>query len=185
MSLRDLPTLNALLNTTSAVLLMVGVRQIYAKNVEVHKRLMVSAFLVSTLFLISYLIYHFNVGSVGLHRRGLDPQGVFLHPHHAFGPGRPRAAHGDHHPLPGVAGGFSSGTAASPAGPTPSGSTFPGRASWSTCSYMFSTRGHERIPARPETRGAPCDVPEMSRTPLHGAIPHAREMPGLRLPHRA
>ena len=70
MSLRDLPTLNALLNTTSAILLMVGVRQIYAKNVEVHKRLMVSAFLVSTLFLVSYLVYHFNVGSVGFEGQG-------------------------------------------------------------------------------------------------------------------
>ncbi len=65
MSLRDLPTLNALLNATSAALLMLGVKQIYAKNVEAHKRFMVSAFVVSTLFLVSYLVYHFNVGSVG------------------------------------------------------------------------------------------------------------------------
>ncbi len=65
MSLRYLPTLNALLNATSAALLMLGVKQIYAKNVEAHKRFMVSAFVVSTLFLISYLVYHFNVGSVG------------------------------------------------------------------------------------------------------------------------
>ena len=65
MSLRDLPTLNALLNATSAALLMLGVKQIYAKNVKAHKRFMVSAFLVSTLFLVSYLVYHFNVGSVG------------------------------------------------------------------------------------------------------------------------
>ncbi len=46
-------------------MLMLGVKQIYAKNVEAHKRFMVSAFLVSTLFLVSYLVYHFNVGSVG------------------------------------------------------------------------------------------------------------------------
>ena len=65
MSLRDLPTLNAFLNATSAALLMLGVKQIYAKNVEAHKRFMVSAFVVSTLFLVSYLVYHFNVGSVG------------------------------------------------------------------------------------------------------------------------
>ena len=65
MSLRYLPTLNALLNATSAALLMLGVKQIYAKNVEAHKRFMVSAFVVSTLFLVSYLVYHFNVGSVG------------------------------------------------------------------------------------------------------------------------
>ena len=65
MSLRHLPTLNALLNLTCAFLLMAGVRRIYVKDVEAHKRLMVSAFAVSTLFLISYLVYHFNVGSVG------------------------------------------------------------------------------------------------------------------------
>lgn len=70
MSLRDLPTLNALLNATSAFLLMAGVRRIYVKNVEAHKRCMVSAFLVSTLFLISYLFYHFNVGSVGFTGEG-------------------------------------------------------------------------------------------------------------------
>ena len=65
MSLRYLPTLNALLNLTCAFLLMAGVRRIYVKDVEAHKRLMVSAFAVSTLFLISYLVYHYNVGSVG------------------------------------------------------------------------------------------------------------------------
>ncbi len=70
MSLRDLPTLNALLNATSAFLLMAGVRRIYVKNVEAHKRCMVSAFIVSTLFLISYLVYHYNVGSVGFTGEG-------------------------------------------------------------------------------------------------------------------
>lgn len=70
MSLRDLPTLNALLNATSAFLLMAGVRRIYVKNVEAHKRCMVSAFIVSTLFLISYLFYHYNVGSVGFTGEG-------------------------------------------------------------------------------------------------------------------
>ena len=65
MSLRYLPTLNALLNLTCAFLLMAGMRRIYVKDVEAHKRLMVSAFAVSTLFLISYLVYHYNVGSVG------------------------------------------------------------------------------------------------------------------------
>ncbi len=65
MSLQELPTLNALLNAASAFLLIFGVRRIRAKNVEAHKRLMVSAFLVSTLFLASYLLYHFHAGSVG------------------------------------------------------------------------------------------------------------------------
>ena len=65
MSLRDLPTLNALLNALSAVLLILGVRRIRARDARAHKRLMTGAFLVSTLFLASYLFYHFQVGSVG------------------------------------------------------------------------------------------------------------------------
>ncbi len=65
MSLRDLPTLNALLNAASAFLLILGVRRIRARRVRAHKRLMTGAFLVSTLFLASYLLYHFHAGSVG------------------------------------------------------------------------------------------------------------------------
>ncbi len=70
MPLHYLPTLNALLNATSALLLILGVRRIRAKKVEAHKRLMASAFLVSCLFLIFYLVYHFQVGSVGFRGTG-------------------------------------------------------------------------------------------------------------------
>jgi uncharacterized membrane protein YozB (DUF420 family) len=59
-----LPALNAILNSTSAVLLVVGYVMIRAKKVAAHKTCMVSAFLVSTLFLISYLVYHSQAGSV-------------------------------------------------------------------------------------------------------------------------
>ena len=54
--------LNAILNGSSAVLLTVGYAAIRAGKSAVHKALMVSAFLVSTAFLISYLIYHYRVG---------------------------------------------------------------------------------------------------------------------------
>jgi uncharacterized membrane protein YozB (DUF420 family) len=64
MTLTSLPTLNAFLNALSGILLLAGYAQIRKKNVLAHKRLMVSAFLVSILFLISYLIYHYSVGSV-------------------------------------------------------------------------------------------------------------------------
>ncbi len=64
MSVRDLPTLNALLNLTSAVLLVTGWRLIRGKRVEAHRRTMTAAFSVSTLFLVSYLTYHARVGSV-------------------------------------------------------------------------------------------------------------------------
>lgn len=63
-TMKTLPTLNACLNALSAVLLIAGYVQIKRKNTRTHKRLMLSAFCVSVLFLISYLIYHYNVGSV-------------------------------------------------------------------------------------------------------------------------
>jgi len=59
-----LPTLNAFLNGTSAVLLTVGFIFIRLRKVTAHKTCMVTAFGVSSLFLISYLIYHYQAGSV-------------------------------------------------------------------------------------------------------------------------
>ena len=59
-----LPALNAFLNGTSAVLLTLGYIFIRLKKVTAHKACMVTAFGVSSLFLISYLIYHYHVGSV-------------------------------------------------------------------------------------------------------------------------
>lgn len=55
--LSDLPAVNATLNSTSFVLLVVGHRCIKRGRVTAHKRLMISAFCVSVLFLISYLTY--------------------------------------------------------------------------------------------------------------------------------
>jgi putative membrane protein len=60
----DLPTLNAALNATSAVLLSLGYYFIRKKALAAHKRCMLAAFATSTLFLISYLVYHYHVGSV-------------------------------------------------------------------------------------------------------------------------
>ena len=62
-SIGDLPTLNAVLNGTSAVLLTLGYLFIRRKKVNLHKACMVSAFVISTLFLASYLIYHYHAGS--------------------------------------------------------------------------------------------------------------------------
>lgn len=53
------PTINAFLNGTSAVLLFVGHRYIKRNNMRAHKRFMISAFCSSTLFLASYLTYHY------------------------------------------------------------------------------------------------------------------------------
>ncbi|MDH4071115.1 MAG: DUF420 domain-containing protein [Ignavibacteria bacterium] len=64
MELTDLPLLNAILNTTCLVLLVTGWIFIRSGNREAHRRCMLGAVLASSLFLLSYLIYHFNVGSV-------------------------------------------------------------------------------------------------------------------------
>ncbi len=60
---RYLPALNALLNATSATLLVIGFLQIRRKRVRMHRRMMLSACVVSTLFLASYLTYHSIAGS--------------------------------------------------------------------------------------------------------------------------
>lgn len=64
MSATDLPGLNALLNTTSAVLLAVGYGLARSGRREAHRRVMLAALATSALFLGSYLVYHAQVGSV-------------------------------------------------------------------------------------------------------------------------
>lgn len=68
--LRALPALNACLNAASAVLLALGYRFIRRGRVEAHRACMLAAFAVSTLFLVSYLTYHFQVGSVSFGGQG-------------------------------------------------------------------------------------------------------------------
>ena len=63
MTLTDLPLVNASLNATSAVFLVLGYGLIRNGHVRLHRAAMGGAFFVSTLFLISYLVYHANVGS--------------------------------------------------------------------------------------------------------------------------
>lgn len=64
MSVADLPKLNALLNGTAAVLLVTAYILIRKGHRQAHKRVMLAAFSVSTIFLISYLTYHFLSGIV-------------------------------------------------------------------------------------------------------------------------
>jgi len=63
-------TLNATLNGSSAILLAAGYAAIRTGKREAHKRFMISAFIVSCAFLISYLIYHFRVGHVAFQGQG-------------------------------------------------------------------------------------------------------------------
>ncbi len=61
-SLSDLPSLNAILNSTSALLLITGYILIRRGRRTAHKACMLSALGVSMLFLITYLTYHAQVG---------------------------------------------------------------------------------------------------------------------------
>ena len=58
------PTLNAVLNGIAAILLLAGFVAVKRHRPDVHKRFMVGALAVSALFLMSYLVYHYRVGSV-------------------------------------------------------------------------------------------------------------------------
>ncbi len=64
MSVTDLPTVNAVLNGTAATLLVAGFFLIRSGRREAHRRVMTAAFACSILFLVSYLVYHAEVGSV-------------------------------------------------------------------------------------------------------------------------
>jgi uncharacterized membrane protein YozB (DUF420 family) len=61
--LHQLPTLNASLNALSGVFLMTGYRMIRRQRIAAHRACMLAAFVTSTLFLISYIVYHLNTGS--------------------------------------------------------------------------------------------------------------------------
>ena len=64
MDVHSLPALNALLNGSSFVLLLIGYALIRSGRRDAHQRVMIAAFACSVLFLTSYLIYHAQVGSV-------------------------------------------------------------------------------------------------------------------------
>jgi uncharacterized membrane protein YozB (DUF420 family) len=69
-TVRDLPALNAALNAASALLLFAGWRLIRRGRREAHRRAMLAAVGCSTLFLVSYLVYHAQVGSVRFQGQG-------------------------------------------------------------------------------------------------------------------
>lgn len=58
----DLPSLNAVLNGMSAALLIVGYLCIRRKKIAAHRACMVSAFVISTLFLVSYITLRYYAG---------------------------------------------------------------------------------------------------------------------------
>jgi uncharacterized membrane protein YozB (DUF420 family) len=69
-SVHDLPAVNASLNALSGVLLLLGFTLIHRRRVELHRKVMIAAFATSSLFLICYVVYHAQVGSVPFPRQG-------------------------------------------------------------------------------------------------------------------
>jgi len=69
--IQDLPHLNAALNATSLLLLSTGFLFIRRKKVAAHRACMLSAFVVAILFLVSYVVYHYHVGSTRFTGTGL------------------------------------------------------------------------------------------------------------------
>jgi uncharacterized membrane protein YozB (DUF420 family) len=65
-----LPAVNASLNALAGVLLLAGYVLIRAGRREQHRRVMIAAFATSTLFLVCYIVYHAQVGSVRFVRQG-------------------------------------------------------------------------------------------------------------------
>ncbi len=70
MTLQDLPAVNATLNAISGLLLFIGWLQIRARRLQAHRLVMLAAFATSTVFLVCYLVYHAQVGSVPFTRQG-------------------------------------------------------------------------------------------------------------------
>jgi putative membrane protein len=66
-----LPHVNALLNTTSALLLLAGFRFIRLGRIQAHRNCQVTAVATSSLFLISYLTYHYHHGATRFTGQGI------------------------------------------------------------------------------------------------------------------
>jgi uncharacterized membrane protein YozB (DUF420 family) len=69
-SVHALPVVNASLNALSGVLLLIGFLLIRAGRIRQHRRFMIAAFVTSSLFLVCYVAYHAQVGSVRFTRTG-------------------------------------------------------------------------------------------------------------------
>lgn len=71
LSYDSLAPLNAILNSTAAILLLAGYIAIRNHWIRVHRACMITAFIVSVAFFISYCIYHYHVGDVRFGGQGL------------------------------------------------------------------------------------------------------------------
>ena len=66
-----LPHLNAILNATSGLLLVTGYLFIKRRKINAHRNCLIAALVTSTIFLVSYLTYHYHHGSTRFTGQGL------------------------------------------------------------------------------------------------------------------
>lgn len=72
-----LPKLNAAINSLVSICLIVGIIMIKRRQIQFHRAMMLSAFGLSAIFLISYVLYHLSVGHTPYCADGLVPNGVY------------------------------------------------------------------------------------------------------------
>lgn len=70
LSVHDLPVVDAILNGLATILLLIGYRLIRRGKVDTHHKVMWTAFVVSCVFLVCYLTYHYNVGVIRFEKQG-------------------------------------------------------------------------------------------------------------------
>jgi len=70
LTVHDLPVVNATLNGLAGILLIIGFVLIRQRRIAAHQKVMWTAFIVSCAFLVCYLVYHYNVGSVKFDKPG-------------------------------------------------------------------------------------------------------------------
>ena len=70
LTIKDLPLLNATLNGIATILLVIGYILIRQRKIQAHRRVMISAFAVSCVFLASYLIHHYFAGIITFDKHG-------------------------------------------------------------------------------------------------------------------
>ena len=101
MNLYDiLPTVNAVLNGTAAVLLVIGYLLIRQRKIDMHRKVMITAFGVSIAFLIGYLVYHAHAKIVYFQAHRADHDGLSVDTLDAYAARGRCARAGDHHVEP-------------------------------------------------------------------------------------
>ena len=97
------PKINATLNGSSAVLLVTGRALIARGKMAAHRAVMLTALATSSLFLVSYLYYHYHVGTVHFRGTGWTRPALLHHSDLAHHPGRRHRTDGDHYADPRIA----------------------------------------------------------------------------------